>query len=89
MKNAQRALGEVMRGKEDAAAGNKQEQAVMHELLTRFAKSSAESSSQKAGSKELDAKVASYFCANGMAFNTAASSSLALMIEESMNYYEV
>ena len=40
--------------------------------------------SQKLGPKELDAKIASYFYENGIAFNTAASSSFALMIEESM-----
>ena len=73
MKNAQRALGEVMRWKEDAAAGKKRKQAVMHELLTPFAKTSVGLSSQKAGSKELDTKIACYFCENGIAFNTAAS----------------
>ena len=50
--------------KEDA---KKRKQAVMHELLTPCAKTSAESSSQKPGSKELDAKTASYFCENGIA----------------------
>ena len=73
LKNAQRALGEVVRWKEDAAAGKKRKQAVMHELLTPFAKTSAGLSSQKAGSKELDTKIACYFCENGIAFNTAAS----------------
>ena len=81
MKNAQRALGEVVRWKEDAAAGKKRKQAVMHELLTPCAKTSAESSSQEPGSKELDAKLESYICVNGIAFNTEASSSFALMIE--------
>ena len=42
--------------------------------------------SQKLGPKELDAKIASYFYENGIAFNTAASSSFALMIEESMKF---
>ena len=84
LKNAQQALGEVMRGKEDAAAGKKRDQAVMQKLLTPCAKISAESSSKKPGSKELDAKIASYFDENGIAFNTAASSSFALMVEESM-----
>ena len=65
----------------------------MHELLTPCAKTSAESSP---GSKELDAKTASYFCENGIAsklllpqvslFKTAASSSFTLMIEESMMF---
>ena len=41
--------------------------------LTPCAKTSAESSSQKPGSKELDAKIASYFNENGIAFYTAAS----------------
>ena len=56
-----------MLGKEDAAAGKKLKQAVMQELLTPSAKTSAESSSQKPGSKELDAKTASYFCENSIA----------------------
>ena len=41
---------------------------------------------QKTGSKELDSKLASYFYENGIAFNTAASSSFALKIEESMKF---
>ena len=57
-KTAHRALGEVMRGEEDAAPGKKRKQAVMHELHTPCAKTS---SSQKPGSKELDAKIVSYF----------------------------
>ena len=86
LKNSQLALGEVMRGKEDATAGKKRKQAVMHKLLTPCAKTLAESSSQKSGSKELDAKIASYFYENGIAFNTASSSSFAIMIEESMKF---
>ena len=53
LKNSQQALGEVMRGKEDATAGKKRKQAVMHELLTPCAKTLAESSSQKSGSKQI------------------------------------
>ena len=34
LRNAQRALSEVMRGKEEAAAGKKRKQAVMDEILT-------------------------------------------------------
>jgi hypothetical protein len=34
LKNAQRALSEVMRGKEGTAAGKKRKQAVMDEILT-------------------------------------------------------
>ena len=41
LKNAQRALGEVMQGKEVTAAGKKRKQAVVHELLTPCAKTSA------------------------------------------------
>ena len=71
MKNAQRAFGEVLQGKDSKGifycAGKKRKQAVLHELLTPCAKTSAESSSQKPGSKELDAKTASYFCENGIA----------------------
>ena len=84
LKNAQQVLGKVMLGREDAAAGKKLKQAVMHELLTPSAKTSAESSSQIPGSKELDAKIVSYLYENDIAFNS--SSSLALMIEESMNF---
>ena len=54
-------------------------------MLTPCAKTSAESSSQKAVSKESDAKIASYFCENGIAFNTAAFSSFALMVEDSQD----
>ena len=61
----------------------------MHKLLTPCAKISAKSSSQKPGSEELDAKKASYFDENGIAFNTAASSSFALMIEESMKFARI
>ena len=70
LKNAHRAFGEVLQGKDSkgrCCAGKKRKQAVMHELLTPCAKTSAESSSQKPGSKELDAKTASYFCENGIA----------------------
>ena len=42
----------------------KRKQAVMHKLLTPCGKTSAESSSQKPGSKELDGTIASYFCEN-------------------------
>ena len=52
--------------------------------LTPCAKTSAESSSQKPGSKELDAKIASYLNENGIAFYTAASLSFSLIIEERM-----
>ena len=53
LKNAQQAFGEVMLGKEDAAAGKKRKQAAMHKLLTPCAKTSAESSSQKPGPEDL------------------------------------
>ena len=47
LKYAQQALGKVMLGKEDAAAGKKRKQAVMYKLLTPCAKTPAESSPQK------------------------------------------
>ena len=62
-----------MWGKDDAAAGKKQKQAVMHKLLTltkascnaqvayTMRQNTAESSSQKPGSQASDAKIASYF----------------------------
>ena len=59
LKNAQRAFGEVLQGKDSkgrCCAGKKGKQAVMHKLLTPCAKP-----------KELDAKMASYFCENGIA----------------------
>jgi hypothetical protein len=89
LKNAQRALCEVMREKEGTAAGKKRKQAVMDEILTPCPVKSAESSMkdfQKSGPKELDAKIASFFYENGIAFNTAGSTSFALMIEESMKF---
>ena len=54
LKNAQQALGEVVRGKEDAAAGKKRKQAVMHEFLPPCAKTSENQD------QELDANIASY-----------------------------
>ena len=61
----------------------------MDELLTPCTKKSAKTSvtsSQKTRSKELDSKIDSYFYEIGIAFNTAASSSFALKIEESMKF---
>ena len=61
----------------------------MDELLTPCTKKSAKTSvtcTQKTGSKELDSKITSYFYENGIAFNAAASSSFALMTEESMKF---
>ena len=55
------------------------------QCLTPCVKASAESSPQKPGSKELDAKIQSYFCENDITFNTA-SPSFALMIQESMKF---
>ena len=65
-----------MLGKEEAAASKKQKQAVLDEILTPSPIKSAESSmkdSQKSGPKEMDAKIASYFYENGIAFNTLKS----------------
>ena len=61
----------------------------MDELLTPCTKKSAKTSvtcTQKTGSKELDSKITSYFFGNGIAFKAAASSSFALMTEESMKF---
>ena len=72
-----------MHSKEETAASRKRKRAVMDEPLTPSTKKIAKTSltgTQKTGSKELDAKIASYFYENGI----AASSSFALMIEESM-----
>ena len=66
---------EVMCSKEETAAGRKRKQAVMDKLLTPSTKTSVESSlmdTRKSGSKELDAKIASFYYENGIAFNTAA-----------------
>ena len=60
-----------MQGKKVASAGKKRKQAAL--VAYTLSQTSSESSSQKPGSKELDAKIASYFCENGIAFNTAAS----------------
>ena len=73
--------------KEEEAASKKAKKAVMDWIPTSSPIKLAESSmkdSQKSGPKELDAKLASYFYINAIAFNTAASSSFALMIEESV-----
>ena len=86
--NAQRALSEVMRSKEEIAAGRERKQAVIDGLLTSCTKKSDKLSlkgTQKSGSKELDAKMA-YVYENSFAFNAAASSSFALMIDESMKF---
>ena len=87
LKDAKRALSEVMRSKEETAAGRKRKPSVKDELLTPCTKKSAKTSltgTQKTGSKELDSKITSYFYENGIAFNAAASSSFVLMTEESM-----
>ena len=90
LKNAKRALSEVMRSNEETAACRKRKQAVMDELLTPYTKKSAKISwtcTEKTVCKELDAKIASYFYENGLLslpfnLNTTALSNFALMIEE-------
>ena len=88
LKNAQRALSKVMRSNEETAASRKPKQAVTELLLTPGTKKSAKLSlkrTQKSGSKESVAKIA-YVYENGIAFNTAASSSFALIIDESVKF---
>ena len=78
-----------MKGKEEAAGCKKLKQAPMNEIGAPCPIKSAELSmtdSQKSGPKEFDAQIASYFFENGIAFNTAAFSSFALMIEESLKF---
>ena len=48
-----------MQGKKVASAGKKRKQAAL--VAYTLSQTSSESSSQKPGSKELDAKIASYF----------------------------
>ena len=61
----------------------------MEELATAPAKQIVESSltgSQKTGSKEVDAVIASLFYENGISFNVANSLSFGRMIDESMKF---
>jgi len=70
-------------------AGKKRRQQVMDELVTPPTKKTVESSligSQKLGSKEVDAVIASFFYENGISFNVANSSSFGRMIDEGKNW---
>ncbi len=81
--------GEVIRGKEESKLGQKRKQLVMDGLLTPPTKKNVESTftdSSKSAPKELEAKIASFFYENAIPFNVAASSSFALMIDESINF---
>jgi hypothetical protein len=88
-KIAQKAIGEVMRGKEESMLGQKRKHQAMDELLPSLDKKTVESfniASQMSGSKELDAKIASLFYEKAIPFNVAAPSSFALMIDESIKF---
>ena len=97
LRNAQRAIGKVIRDKEQSVAGKKRKQQVMDDLITSPTKQSVESSligSQKSGTNEVDAMItnevdamiASFFYENGISFNVANSSSFGRMIAESMKF---
>ena len=97
LRNAQRAIGKVIRDKEQSVAGKKRKQQVMDDLITSPTKQSVESSligSQKSGTNEVDAMItnevdamiASFFYENGISFNVANSSSFGHMIAESMKF---
>ena len=76
----------------EKSAGKKWKQAQMFKILTLCPIKSAESSmkdSQKSGPKEWDAIMQRWcliFYENGIAFNKAASSSFAFVIEERMKF---
>ena len=60
-KTAQKAIGEVIRGKEVSKSSQKRKQQVMDGLLPSLTKKTVESTliaSQKSGTKELDSKIA-------------------------------
>ena len=78
LRKAQKTMGNVVRVKEQSKEGKKRRQQVMDTLLTPPTKKSVEGSfmgSQKSGSKEVDAVIASFFYENGISFNVANSSS--------------
>jgi len=89
LRKAQKTTGNVVRVKEQSKEGKKRRQQVMDTLLTPPTKKSVEGSfmgSQKSGSKEVDAVIASFFYENGISFNVANSSSFGRMIDESMKF---
>jgi hypothetical protein len=89
LRNAQKQLGEVIHEKEQTISGKKRKQQAMDELLTSATKQSRNDSSigsQKSGSKDVDAMIASFFYENGIAFNVADSSSFQNMIDECMKF---
>ncbi len=89
LRNAQRAIGKVIRDKEQSVAEKKWKQQVMDDLITSPTKQSVESSligSQKSGTNEVDAMIASFFYENWISFNVANSSSFGSMIAESMKF---
>ena len=89
LKKAQKTMGDVIRLKEQSMEGKKRRQQVMDELVTPPTKKTVESSligSQKLGSKEVDAVIASFFYENCISFNVANSSSFGRMIDESMKF---
>ena len=89
LRKAQKTMGNVVRVKEQSKEGKKRRQQVMDTLLTPPTKKSVEGSfmgSQKSGSKEVDAVIASFFYENGISFNVANSSSFGRMIDESMKF---
>ncbi len=89
LKNAQKAVGEIMLAKEQAIAGKNRKQQVMDDLLVSPTKKSVESSMigfQQSGSKEVDKTITSFFFENGIPFNVANSSSFSRMIDESLKF---
>ncbi len=90
LRQSQKTVGKIIRVKEPSMAGRKRKQQVMEDLATSPTKQqSVESSligSQKTGSKEVNAMIASFFYENGISFNVSHSSSFGCRIDESIKF---
>jgi len=85
LRKAQKGIGEVIRIKEQSIAGKKRKQQVINDLVTSPTKQSTDPPT-KSGSNEMDARIASFFYENGIAFNVADSTSFVCMMDESMKF---
>ena len=81
----QKRIGAVFRAKEQYIAEQKRRQQIIDDLVTSPTKESVESPA-KSGTKEMDARIASFFYENGIAFNVADSTSFISMIDESIKF---
>jgi hypothetical protein len=83
LRKAQKTIGKVKSVKEQSIAEKKWKQQVMDDLVTSTTKQSTNQPT-KSGSKEMDARIASFFYENGIAFNVADSTNFVRMMNESM-----